>query len=114
MSWDLFTRIVDQYPTISWVVLHGVGEPMKVKDLPRMVRYLKDRGTASTGMLAGLMFLWTSPRACSCATARATAMAIRRNSATAIGAPMTASSGSPSGPASRNSVRPRSRTSSRG
>jgi MoaA/NifB/PqqE/SkfB family radical SAM enzyme len=45
MSWDLFTRIVDQYPEVSRVVLHGVGEPMMVKDLPRMVRYLKDRGT---------------------------------------------------------------------
>ncbi len=26
-------------------MLHGVGEPMLVKDLQRMVRYLKDRGT---------------------------------------------------------------------
>jgi MoaA/NifB/PqqE/SkfB family radical SAM enzyme len=45
MSWELFTRIVDQYPAIARVVLHGIGEPMMVKDLPRMVRYLKDRGT---------------------------------------------------------------------
>jgi len=45
MSWSLFTRIVDQYPNISRVVLHGVGEPMLVKDLPRMIRHLKDRGT---------------------------------------------------------------------
>jgi MoaA/NifB/PqqE/SkfB family radical SAM enzyme len=45
MSWELFTRIVDQFPGISRVVLHGVGEPMMVKDLPRMVRYLKQRGT---------------------------------------------------------------------
>ena len=45
MSWDLFTRIVDQYPKIERVVLHGIGEPMMVRDLPRMVRYLKDRGT---------------------------------------------------------------------
>jgi MoaA/NifB/PqqE/SkfB family radical SAM enzyme len=45
MSWSLFTRIVDQYPNIARVVLHGVGEPMLVKDLPRMIRYLKDRGT---------------------------------------------------------------------
>jgi len=44
MSWELFTRIVDQLPSIARVVLHGVGEPMLVKDLPRMVRYLKDRG----------------------------------------------------------------------
>jgi MoaA/NifB/PqqE/SkfB family radical SAM enzyme len=44
MSWDLFTRIVDQVPNIARAVLHGVGEPMLVKNLPRMVRYLKDRG----------------------------------------------------------------------
>ena len=45
MSWQLFTRIVDQLPHLSRAVLHGVGEPMLVKDLPRMVRYLKERGT---------------------------------------------------------------------
>lgn len=45
MSWELFTRIVDQFPKISRVVLHGVGEPMMVPELPRMVRYLKQRGT---------------------------------------------------------------------
>lgn len=44
MSWDLFTRIIDQIPDIARVVLHGVGEPMLVKELPRMIRYLKDRG----------------------------------------------------------------------
>ena len=45
MSWDLFTSIVDQFPKIARVVLHGVGEPMMVRDLPRMIRYLKARGT---------------------------------------------------------------------
>ena len=45
MSWSLFTKIVDQVPNIARVVLHGVGEPMLVRDLPRMIRYLKDRGT---------------------------------------------------------------------
>src|SRR5208282_3701217 len=45
MSWELFTRIVDQLPNIERAVLHGVGEPMLVKNLPKMVRYLKDRGT---------------------------------------------------------------------
>ncbi|MBX9924768.1 MAG: radical SAM protein, partial [Hyphomicrobiaceae bacterium] len=44
MSWELFQHIVDQVPNISRVVLHGVGEPMLVEHLPRMVRYLKDRG----------------------------------------------------------------------
>jgi radical SAM protein with 4Fe4S-binding SPASM domain len=45
MSWELFRSIVDQVPDIARVVLHGVGEPMLVKDLARRVRYLKDRGT---------------------------------------------------------------------
>jgi MoaA/NifB/PqqE/SkfB family radical SAM enzyme len=45
MSWELFTGIVDQFPNIARVVLHGVGEPMMVRPLPRMIRYLKDRGT---------------------------------------------------------------------
>ncbi|MFZ3211868.1 MAG: radical SAM protein [Terriglobales bacterium] len=45
MSWELFTKIVDQYPKIARVVLHGIGEPMMVRDLPRMVSYLKARGT---------------------------------------------------------------------
>src|ERR1700757_2803675 len=45
MSWALFTSIVDQVPNLQRAVLHGVGEPMLVKNLPKMVRYLKDRGT---------------------------------------------------------------------
>src|ERR1700722_6055081 len=44
MDWRLFTSIIDQLPALARVVLHGVGEPMLVKDLPRMIRYLKDRG----------------------------------------------------------------------
>jgi MoaA/NifB/PqqE/SkfB family radical SAM enzyme len=44
MSWALFTSIVDQLPNVQRAVLHGVGEPMLVKNLPKMVRYLKDRG----------------------------------------------------------------------
>ena len=45
MSWELFTSIVDQIPDLERCVLHGIGEPMLVPDLDRMVRYLKDRGT---------------------------------------------------------------------
>ena len=45
MSMDLFRRIVDQVPNVCRVVLHGVGEPMLVKHLPDMIRYLKARGT---------------------------------------------------------------------
>ena len=44
MSWDLFTSIVDQFPRIERVVLHGIGEPMMVAELPAMVAYLKARG----------------------------------------------------------------------
>ena len=44
MSWELFTSIVDQIPNLPRAVLHGVGEPMLVKSLPSMVRYLKERG----------------------------------------------------------------------
>ncbi len=44
MSWKLFTRIVDQVPGVRRAVLHGVGEPMLVPELPRMIRYLKERG----------------------------------------------------------------------
>jgi MoaA/NifB/PqqE/SkfB family radical SAM enzyme len=44
MSWDLFTRIVDQAPNLKRAVLHGVGEPMLVPELPRMIGYLKQRG----------------------------------------------------------------------
>ena len=45
MSFDLFRSIVDRYPNIARVVLHGVGEPMMVPNLPRMIRYLKARET---------------------------------------------------------------------
>ena len=44
LSWELFTKIVDQIPNLGRAVLHGVGEPMLVKNLPAMVKYLKDRG----------------------------------------------------------------------
>jgi MoaA/NifB/PqqE/SkfB family radical SAM enzyme len=44
MSWELFASIVDQLPGIARAVLHGVGEPMLVKNLPRMIRHLKQRG----------------------------------------------------------------------
>ena len=44
MPWDLFRRIVDQQPDLFRAVLHGVGEPMLVKSLPKMVRYLTERG----------------------------------------------------------------------
>jgi MoaA/NifB/PqqE/SkfB family radical SAM enzyme len=44
MSWELFTSIVNQFDSIKRVVLHGVGEPMLVKDLPERIEFLKRRG----------------------------------------------------------------------
>ena len=43
MDWDRFRSIVDQLPNLKRAVLHGVGEPMLVKHLPAMVRYLAER-----------------------------------------------------------------------
>ena len=45
LSFEHFRYIVDQFPVLDRVVLHGLGEPLLNKELPRMVRYLKDRGT---------------------------------------------------------------------
>jgi MoaA/NifB/PqqE/SkfB family radical SAM enzyme len=45
MSFELFARIVDQVPDLARAVLHGVGEPLLVRDLARMIRHLKARGT---------------------------------------------------------------------
>jgi len=44
MSWDTFRRVVDQLPQIERAVLHGIGEPLLNKDLPRFVAHLKERG----------------------------------------------------------------------
>ena len=45
LTYDEFRYIVDQFPVLERVVLHGLGEPLLNKDLPRMIRYLKERGT---------------------------------------------------------------------
>jgi len=44
LSWDDFRRIVDQVPVIDRAVLHGIGEPLLNRDLPRFVAHLKERG----------------------------------------------------------------------
>ena len=43
MSFERFRRIVDQFPLLDRVVLHGLGEPLLNRDLPAMIRYLKAR-----------------------------------------------------------------------
>src|SRR6266567_2890546 len=44
LTYDQFRTIVDQFPVLERVVLHGLGEPLLNKELPRMVAYLKARG----------------------------------------------------------------------
>ena len=63
MGWELFKSIVDQVPDLARAVLHGVGEPMLVKSLPRMVRYLTDRGIYSLFNTNGTVLSERSGRA---------------------------------------------------
>jgi MoaA/NifB/PqqE/SkfB family radical SAM enzyme len=44
LGWDDFRRIVDQFPALDRVLLHGIGEPLLNRDLPRMVAHLKSLG----------------------------------------------------------------------
>jgi len=44
MTWDNFQRIVDQFPRLDRVVLHGIGEPLLNPELPRFISHLKERG----------------------------------------------------------------------
>src|SRR5947208_7664698 len=45
LSFDDFRYIVDQFPVLERVVLHGLGEPLLNKALPQMIRYPKASGT---------------------------------------------------------------------
>lgn len=44
LSWENFLRIVEQFPEMERAVLHGIGEPLINKDLPRIIGYLKEHG----------------------------------------------------------------------
>lgn len=44
LSWENFLKIVEQFPDMERAVLHGIGEPLINKDLPRMIAHLKARG----------------------------------------------------------------------
>jgi MoaA/NifB/PqqE/SkfB family radical SAM enzyme len=63
MPWELFSSIIDQYPKIARVVLHGIGEPMLVKDLAARVAYLKERGTYVLFNTNGTLLTETNGRA---------------------------------------------------
>jgi MoaA/NifB/PqqE/SkfB family radical SAM enzyme len=45
MTLDQFRRLVDQFPGLRRVVLHGVGEPLLNAGLPAMIQHLKRRAT---------------------------------------------------------------------
>jgi MoaA/NifB/PqqE/SkfB family radical SAM enzyme len=44
LAWDDFLRIVDQFPEMERAILHGIGEPLLNKELPRMIAHLKGLG----------------------------------------------------------------------
>src|SRR5712691_3031807 len=44
LIWENFLRIAEQFPDMERAVLHGIGEPLLNKDLPRMIAHLKARG----------------------------------------------------------------------
>ncbi|HKW92208.1 MAG TPA: radical SAM protein [Methylomirabilota bacterium] len=44
LRWDEFRRIVDQFPALDRVLLHGIGEPLLNRDLIRMIVHLKKHG----------------------------------------------------------------------
>lgn len=46
LTWDEFVGIVDQFPLLERVVLHGIGEPLLNRHLARFIRHLKaERGS---------------------------------------------------------------------
>src|SRR5437899_1335098 len=44
LTWPRFRQIVDQFPALERVLLHGIGEPLLNPDLPRMIEHLVARG----------------------------------------------------------------------
>jgi MoaA/NifB/PqqE/SkfB family radical SAM enzyme len=47
LGWEEFRRVVDEFPVLERVLLHGIGEPLLNRDLPRMIRHLKARGATA-------------------------------------------------------------------
>ena len=43
ITMDELVRITDQLPDLERIALHGIGEPLLNRDLPAMIRHLKDR-----------------------------------------------------------------------
>ncbi len=43
LPYEDFVKIAQQFPEMQRAYLHGIGEPLLNKDLPRMIRYLHER-----------------------------------------------------------------------
>lgn len=43
LAHDEFVFVAEQFPAMTRAVLHGIGEPLLNRDLPKIIRYLKDR-----------------------------------------------------------------------
>lgn len=43
LSYAEFVQIAEQFPEMRRALLHGIGEPLLNKDLPRIIAYLKER-----------------------------------------------------------------------
>jgi MoaA/NifB/PqqE/SkfB family radical SAM enzyme len=44
LGWTEFRRVVDRFPALDRVLLHGIGEPLLNTELPAMIAHLKRRG----------------------------------------------------------------------
>jgi MoaA/NifB/PqqE/SkfB family radical SAM enzyme len=44
LGFDELVSLVEQFPGLRRAVMHGIGEPLLNRDLPRMIRFLKGRG----------------------------------------------------------------------
>lgn len=47
VSFEQFKKIIDQIPSLIYVTLQGIGEPLLNKDIMRMIKYCTDRGIAT-------------------------------------------------------------------
>ena len=45
LTFDEFRMVAEQFPEMRRCALHGIGEPLLNRDLPRMIVYLKARGS---------------------------------------------------------------------
>jgi MoaA/NifB/PqqE/SkfB family radical SAM enzyme len=63
MSFERFKSIVDQFPVLERVVMHGLGEPMLNHDLARMIEYLKARPEGTYVLYNSNSIAMTSQRA---------------------------------------------------